>query len=414
MLRMTFVWVLFFLACSAGSSGAEDKAIEALEAKGQSLFSRYCSHCHGIKGEGDGYNSEFLEKEPANLADRSFISKKSNDQLFRVISLGGIGVKKSPLMPTFGNTLSGEDIWSLIAFIRKLSGDDSHQLVLPPDVGKSKPEAPSFIKKDFQKYLLSVANEEQRKTLVTQGEMFFKKKKSCIACHRVGDEGGKVGPDFSRAGFLYKPEWLFTWIPNPQRMHHNTPMPSMPMDRDEISSITAYLIHMGSSLPPEWKPYLEKKGDLKRGEMLFFDTAGKANCSKCHQINGKGGLVGPDLSIVGSSRTSQFILESILNPSRVVTVGYTSVSITTKDDKILTGVIKSEDESSIEIADKEGHRQRVSKDQIKKINPQSASIMPGNFKEILTVEEIRDVLAFLETLTSSVVNELLSNDVGAK
>lgn len=414
MLRLIFVLVLFFLTCFTVSGIAAEKGVGALEARGQSLFSRYCSHCHGIKGEGDGYNSEFLEKEPANLADRSFIGKKSNEQLFRVISLGGIGVKKSPLMPTFGNTLSGEDIWALIAYIRKLSGDDSHQLVLPPDVGMARPETPSFIKNDFQKYLLLVANEEQRKNLVTQGEVFFKKKKSCIACHRVGDEGGKVGPDFSRAGFLYKPEWLFTWIPNPQKVHNNTPMPSMPMDRDEISSITAYLIHMGSSLPSEWKPYLEKKGDPKRGEMLFFDAGGKANCSKCHQINGKGGLVGPDLSIVGSSRTSQFILESILNPNKVVTVGYTSVSITTKDDKVLAGIKKGEDESSIEVVDKEGRRQSISKNQIKKINPQTISMMPGNFKEVLSLEEVRDILSYLETLTSPLVNELLSSDAGGK
>lgn len=406
------LFFLFSLFCFAENVGATEKSPNSLDAKGKLLFSHYCAHCHGSKGEGNGYNSEFLDKEPANLSDHEFISKKNNDQLFRVISLGGIGVKKSSLMPVFGNTLSQEEIWSLVAYIRSLSGDDSHPVTLPADVTRSRPVVHSLTRQDFEKFLRSFANDEQRKELVSQGEQLFKKKKSCFACHRIGNQGGKVGPDFSRAGLLYKPEWLLTWIPNPQGIKQNTRMPSITLDNDELMAITAYMEELkgGGQAPLEWNSYFEKRGVAKRGEALFFDPNGKANCSKCHQVNGKGGQVGPDLSVLGSSRTASFILESILEPKAVITVGYTSVSVMTKEDKLLTGVKKNEDDSFIDIVDKDGKLLRIAKDQIKKMKTQSISMMPSNFKEILTVEEIRDILAYLETLISPVVNELVSGE----
>lgn len=414
MVRTVMGWalVLVVLICSAEAAeiDASSKSAESLDAKGQALFAHYCAHCHGIKGEGNGYNAEFLDKEPANLSDKEFVSKKSNEQLLRVITLGGIGVKKSPLMPVFGNTISEEDIWALIAHVRKLAGDDSHPVTPPPGASKFRPEVAPANKDTFQKLVQSLSIEDQRKNLVKQGEHLFKKEKSCLACHRVGNVGGKVGPEFSRAGSLYKPEWLFTWIPNPQKIKQNTIMPSINLSGDELMAITAYLSELkkDSGKLSEWRPYLEKSGDPKHGEALFFDLNGKATCSKCHQVNGKGGQVGPNLSFVGSSRTTPFILESILDPKAVITVGYASVSIMTREGSLLSGIRKIEDDASIDIVDKDGKQIHISKDQIKKMKTQSISMMPSNFKEILGIDEVRDILAYLETLKSPLSNEFAS------
>ena len=89
-------------------------------AKGEILFLKYCAHCHGNRGDGDGFNAEFLDKDPAELSDPKFQAKRSDEKLFRVISEGGARVKKSHLMPAFGFTLSEEEIWTLVIFIRYL------------------------------------------------------------------------------------------------------------------------------------------------------------------------------------------------------------------------------------------------------------------------------------------------------
>jgi len=50
------------------------------------------------------------------------------------------------------------------------------------------------------------------------------------------------------------------------------------------------------------------------------------------------------------------------------------------------------------VVDNQGQVHKVSKDQIRQKAPQKTSLMPENFKEILTVEEFHDLLAFLQTL----------------
>jgi putative heme-binding domain-containing protein len=118
-------------------------------------------------------------------------------------------------------------------------------------------------------------------------------------------------------------------------------------------------------------------------------------------VKGQGGERGPQLSFVGTSRTRAFLLESILNPKVVITSGYSSILILTKKGKFITGVKLNEDDSFIDLMDKEGNALHVSKNEIKKYKTQKISIMPGNFKDILTQDEVRHLLAYLGTLKIS-------------
>ena len=72
------------------------------------------------------------------------------------------------------------------------------------------------------------------------------------------------------------------------------------------------------------------------------------------------------MSYVGTSRTSPFILESVLDPKAVITVGYASVLILTKKGKFLTGIKVNEDDSSLDIVNKEGNQLHIEKRNIKK------------------------------------------------
>jgi len=69
--------------------------------------------------------------------------------------------------------------------------------------------------------------------------------------------------------------------------------------------------------------------------------------------------------------------------------------------KFITGVKLNEDDSSIDLMDKEGKSLHISKGEIKKYKTQKISIMPGNFKDILTQDEVRHLLAYLGTLKIS-------------
>ncbi|MFQ5715700.1 MAG: c-type cytochrome [Nitrospinales bacterium] len=397
--------------------------------KGQSLFLRYCSHCHGLQGKGDGYNAEFLEKEPAELSDPKFMAKKQDDQIFRVIQSGGIGVRKSHLMPVFGYTLTEEDIWSLVAYVRSLSGNNS-PVHIPKQVNHSTLGVAHATPKEIEGFSQWFSR-GQEQGLIDQGEKLFRKKKSCLACHQVvasgnnddeeeeeGEEveeegtaeGGRVGPNLLRAGFLYPPEWLYVWLKNPQDIKPKTKMPNLGLDDGEEKAIIAYLASLKGGVeetPVEWLPYLAISGDAQNGERLFFDEKTQAGCVRCHTVNNKGGTEGPDLSFIGAARTLPFLLESILDPNKVIATGFAKVALLFKgkyEGKItLTGTRVNEDESSIDLIDKNGRAHHISKDRIRRVFKKPSPMAQGNFRKKLTVEEIRDILAFLKTLKPEVM-----------
>lgn len=366
---------------------------------GKKLFVHFCAPCHGLQGGGDGFNAEYLEKEPAELSHEKFQSKKTDRQIFRAIQKGGAGVRKSHLMPVFGNTLSEAEIWALVAYIRNLDG--SRAVFLPETVDSERPAAEPVSAAGIQSFQKWLRAEGEKESSIQAGEKLFRKKKSCFACHRIDGEGGRVGPDLSRSGIRYGPEWLYAWILNPQGYKAETRMPNMGVSPEEANVIAAFLNGLHGEdrgTPEDWRPYFQTPGNLENGKSLFFDPDGKAYCSKCHRVGVEGGELGPALSHVGTSRTPEFLLESILDPRAVIASGYATVLILTKDGQFITGIKRLEDDSGLNIVDKEGKELFISKNEIKKYKTQKISMMPGNFKELLDVQEAADILAYLKSL----------------
>jgi len=377
--------------------------------KGKLLFLHYCAHCHGNKGGGDGFNAEFLDKDPAELSSQKFQEKITNDKIFRVIKEGGAKVKKSHLMPSFGSTLSEEEIWSLVAFVRYL-GEWKLEVNVPKNLTTKRPNNSSISKSNRDTFSKWFSTEGTKTNLIKMGESLVMNKKSCLGCHQLNNEGGRVGPNLNRSGFNYPPAWIYAWISNPQFFYPNTKMPHLGLSPKEARAITSFLIafqpdneeegsDLGTSV--ELNKYLSIKGDSKRGETLFKDLEGIANCAKCHLVKTDGGPIGPVLSFVGTSRTREFLLESIVDPNRVITSGFNTIMVLTKSRKFITGIKINEDESGLYIVDKNGKELHVPLNKIKKSKVQKISTMPGNFKDLLSKQDIADILSYLETLTFS-------------
>ncbi|MEK6571979.1 MAG: cytochrome c [Bacteroidota bacterium] len=96
------------------------EVVDRRELIGERLYRTYCAGCHGETGEGDGLHSFTLNPPPANHADSTFMSKLSNDYLFKVISSGGASVEKSAEMPTWRDVLNKNEIENVIIYIRTL------------------------------------------------------------------------------------------------------------------------------------------------------------------------------------------------------------------------------------------------------------------------------------------------------
>lgn len=411
-LSLSAAFLLVIGSTSVVGAGGGDDAVDLsrktpqnLIKKGKSLFAHYCAHCHGLSGDGDGFNAEYLDKEPAELSGSKFQAKKTNQQIFKVIHQGGAGVRKSHLMPVFGRTLSEAEIWALVAYVREFGEDGSHPVFLPDPVNSDRPLGEPVSKEDIQAFNKWFKDEGEKDSSIQAGEKLFRKKKSCFACHQLEDEeekvGGKIGPDLSQAGSHYGAEWLYAWIMNPHAYKPETKMPNMDVAPEEARVLVAFIKGLQTETegtPEDWKPFLEAAGNPEKGKSYFFDPEGKVYCSKCHRVNDQGGNIGPDLSFIGTSRTRYFLLESILDPKAVITAGYSTVLILTKVRKFITGIMKYEDDSKLNIIDKGGNELFIPKDQIKKYKTQKISMMPGNFKDLLEVQEVADILAYLQSL----------------
>jgi len=89
-------------------------------------------------------------------------------------------------------------------------------------------------------------------------------------------------------------------------------------------------------------------GDAQRG-MTIFTSKAAVECLRCHKVKGPtgeiaGGEVGPELSGIGARQNRTYLLESILDPNKQIAQGFESVVLATSDGKILTGVLRGEDD----------------------------------------------------------------------
>ena len=84
------------------------------------LYGRFCAHCHGSTGRGDGFNARFLPTPPTAHANSAYMSTRPDGTLYDAIHAGGYVLNRSNRMPAFGQTLRREQIRALVRHLRTL------------------------------------------------------------------------------------------------------------------------------------------------------------------------------------------------------------------------------------------------------------------------------------------------------
>jgi len=136
------------------------------------------------------------------------------------------------------------------------------------------------------------------------------------------------------------------------------------------------------------------------GEALFF---GKAACASCHEVNGRGGIVGPDLSTAGrllADALRQKIVDPSANPNPGGRGGPSTMVARTKDGKEIRGIRRAEDTFSLLITDTSGKLLRLDKRDLASATVEQKSLMPANFAQRLSEPEIQSLVAYLRTQTA--------------
>jgi cytochrome c oxidase cbb3-type subunit III len=219
----------------------------------------------------------------------------------------------------------------------------------------------------------------------------------CSGCHGGAGRGGK-GPDLTDDRWIHgdKDEDIARVI------RDGVPKTTMKklgdsLKEEQIAKLVRYIRSLARGPGDStWQPYL--KGDAEVGRKLFFDEKGKAICAKCHSVNREGGRIGPALDRIASRRSPEYVMESILQPSKDIDPDYEAVQVVTTKGTTIVGLRVNESNFSIQVREETGRFHSFDKRDLDSVTVLKKSLMPENMAEVLTVKELHDLFAFLMTL----------------
>lgn len=208
----------------------------------------------------------------------------------------------------------------------------------------------------------------------------------CGHCHGQNGEGGR-GATLNTGQFRHgnSDREIFLVIRNGIP---NTEMPGTFIAPEvEVWRIVAYVQQLNRQGSKE-----TATGDAAGGLLVYQ----KHGCAACHTINGKGGILGPDLSDIGAKRAVRHLRESLLEPNADLPLDYRTVEVITITGKRSSGIHLNEDEYSLHLRDSQGSLRSFLKDELKEIKLPRESLMP-DYKS-LSKDELQNLVGYLSSL----------------
>lgn len=167
----------------------------------------------------------------------------------------------------------------------------------------------------------------------------------------------------------------------------------LPKWKEQVAELTAGLptdAEARDKLIAERKTVLEKNmASAAKGSELFTK-----NCANCHQIAGKGNVVGPQLDGIGL-RGRDRILEDVLDPNRNVDVAFRTTTLQLVDGRVVSGLFRREEGALLVLVDPQGKEFTVPKADVEERKQTQLSLMPANVGETITPADFADLATFL-------------------
>lgn len=210
---------------------------------------------------------------------------------------------------------------------------------------------------------------------------------SCAACHGLDGHGSDkavnigAGADAQHFSDAQLSGIIANGVPG-------TGMPAFRnMTATQVQAVVHYLRSLQGRSESRTLP-----GDPERGKALFF---GKAECSTCHTISGEGGFLGPDLSGYAATADPTAIRDQILKTQRSPAFSYRPAVLTTADGERLEGLIRNEDNFSLQFQTKDGSFHFFEKSDLRNLERRDSSLMPTDYRDRLSSGELDDLVSFL-------------------
>ena len=190
---------------------------------------------------------------------------------------------------------------------------------------------------------------------------------------------------------------------------------SMPAWKDVLSdeavwAVTAYVLSL-SSEPPSGVAAIIELGPAEavssraqlseaasRGKELFFDLTRERRCGVCHQLDGVGTAIGPNLVLAARVKTLRDLTRDILEPHAEIAYGFEQVQLDLRSGERLRGVLAEETDTRIRVFDAASvppPLRSVAKRDVRRQRTLERSSMPGDLSEVYSAAEIDSIVTYL-------------------
>jgi putative heme-binding domain-containing protein len=215
---------------------------------------------------------------------------------------------------------------------------------------------------------------------------------NCAVCHGLDGLGTQRAPNIITGPRRLSPADILRIVSD------GVPGTGMPGFRSlgdtRLKAIMAYVTDLQGKSSSAPLP-----GDPAQGRQLFFGTAG---CSSCHMIKGQGGFMAPDLSDYAQTRSADRIKAAITDPT-ARDLALSVVTAITADGQQYRGIIRNEDNFSLQLQSQDGSFHFFSKTELKRIDRKHGSMMPSDYGAKLTSAQLDDLVSYLLNVSSASV-----------
>jgi putative heme-binding domain-containing protein len=219
----------------------------------------------------------------------------------------------------------------------------------------------------------------------TRGKQTFAS--TCANCHGLDGRGGERAPNIAENPKAQR-------LSDAQIAHiieNGIPGTAMPafhsLETADVKAVVTYLRTLQGT-----KQTAKLPGDPVRGETIFL---GKAGCSSCHMIAGKGGFIASDLSGYARTHSVEQIRSAITTPAPASDRQARLVTATVRGGEKVVGRIRNEDNFSLQLQTEDGTFHFITKSDLEGLEYNSQPLMPSDYGSTLTASELNDVVSYL-------------------
>jgi putative membrane-bound dehydrogenase-like protein len=138
------------------------------------------------------------------------------------------------------------------------------------------------------------------------------------------------------------------------------------------------------------KPALALNGNAAAGAVLFTRL-----CAACHQVNGEGNAVGPNLAAL-TDRSGPALLTAIVDPNAAVEGRFAAYEVELRDGRSLSGLVVDETAAGLTVVQGGGVRETVARTAVEKVRNTGLSLMPEGLEAGLQPQELADLIAYVQ------------------